>query len=736
LHLAGAMNSRIPALLATLALALLPGTASAQEPPTYQTPALAEFLADAARINAEVPDRIRAYRASIESEMSLALVDSGGQERSAQLEQVASQVRWRSPDRYDQRVVGYRSQAVGPTVSLMSIFGGWTVPTLYGNVLQLGVLPATSMNVPDRPGSRRVPIHPLALDRDRYYVFEGGDTVAVLATRERRIPVVRVTVTPRASVPGDAILFTGEMHLDADRRQIVRMRGRMVEVERGRQTIRSGSRVPGASGASFVELVNAEFGGEFWLPVYQRTEIQARIALLGDFRTIVRIVSRFSDYSLNDSSWFAGVEAPPGVRHHLTFAPSQLQSSYGGWRQPLGAASADVAFEDFDDLSPAQWRVEPRAGIRFRPRSLADIFRFNRIEGAFTGIAGEMEFGDAVPGLTVGAAAGWAWAEGTGRGRFVVQQRTGDWSFGARAERALANTNDFHPPLAWGATLSALIGSADDFDYLDRRSATLYALRNLAVGGRTTVRVEAGPGSDREVVRNVSRGITVEGEGFRENRGIAAGRYFRTVASLETNPAVTGLFVNRGVGARLLYDRADGEIDWQRIELRLTARREIGPFDLYARGDGGILAGPVVPQALFEIGSREGLGGYGYKEFAGDRAALGRALLGYTFPVLRAPIMLPSRIFVPGLAPGLAVGVSGGWTEISSPEAAAAVQALGVTVDPVTGEFMAVSRATGGVRGSVELLATFFSGALSFGVARPLQGDRGWGFTWRIGQGF
>ena len=69
----------------------------------------------------------------------------------------------------------------------------------------------------------------------------------------------------------------------------------MVELRDGKVTLRSGSRLPGVSGASFVELVNVEVNGEYWLPAYQRTELQANFALFGDFRTLVRIVSRFRE---------------------------------------------------------------------------------------------------------------------------------------------------------------------------------------------------------------------------------------------------------------------------------------------------------------------------------------------------------------------------------------------------------------------------------------------------------
>src|SRR6478672_3787901 len=223
------------------------------------SPALQALLAEASAVNSQIPGQLRAYRAHVETEMSLVLLDSGARERTAQLEQIESDVRFRNPNRYDQRVVGYRSQSVGPTFSLLSIFGGWTTPTLYGNRLQLGVTPAMSARIAREKVARdttSLTIHPLSTLRDSYYAFEGGDTAVVLYSRGRSIPVVRVRVTPSAKAKGDAILFFGDMYLDADRRQIVRMRGRLVELRNGRQTLSAGSRIPGVGGASFVEVEN------------------------------------------------------------------------------------------------------------------------------------------------------------------------------------------------------------------------------------------------------------------------------------------------------------------------------------------------------------------------------------------------------------------------------------------------------------------------------------------------
>jgi hypothetical protein len=364
------------------------------------------------------------------------------------------------------------------------------------------------------------------------------------------------------------------------------------------------------------------------------------------------------------------------------------------------------------------------------------VLRFNRIEGLFTGLAAEHDFRDAAPGFSIRGSLGWAWSEKTARGAIALQRGTLRTTTGLRVEKSLVSTNDFQLPLSGGATTPALLGSIDDFDYLDRRSATLFVSRKLGVQRRSLLRFELGPASDRAVDQHASRGLYVQGEGFIPNRGIRPGNYFRSVAALEINPQVTGLFVDRGVGASFHYERADGTLRWQRLELHTAARRELGPFQLYARGNGGMLVGTPAPQVMFEIGRSEGLSAYGYKEFAGDRAAIADAVIGYTFPFLRAPIRLPEQLIAPGLAPGFAVGIHGAWTEVSSPAAQRALLDLGTRTDSNTGAVIPLSRPTDGIRASAELLVTFFSGALAIGVARPIDRPGAWKLTGRIGQGF
>jgi hypothetical protein len=306
---------------------------------------------------------------------------------------------------------------------------------------------------------------------------------------------------------------------------------------------------------------------------------------------------------------------------------------------------------------------------------------------------------------------------------------------GIRIERSLHSTNDFQLPLSGGATIPALLGSFDDFDYLDRRAVTLYGSRKVA-NQRSLMRLELGPGSDRVVTQHASRGLYVQGDGFQSNRGITPGKFFRTFASIELNPEVSGLFIDRGVGATLQYERGDGDLRWQRLELHTAARRELGPLQIFARANAGTLIGSPIPQQMFEIGSSEGLTGYDYKEFGGDRAAIGDAVVGYTFPFLRAPMHLPEQLIAPGIAPGIAVGIHGAWAEVSSAAAKNALRLLGTRTDSSSGEVVPLSRPTDGVRTSVEALATFFSGSIAIGVARPIDRAGHWKITGRIGLGF
>jgi hypothetical protein len=571
-------------------------------------------------------------------------------------------------------------------------------------------------------------VHPFARDRDAYYRFSGGDTVATLHVGSRQIPIVRLRVHPhfRSATPLSA--FDGEIDLDADRMQIVRMRGQLVTIG-GRPPLaaRLTGAAVGLTAAAYIEFVNAEVDGKYWLPALQRTEFQAGLALFGGSRPVFRIVSTISDISV--------VERPPDAdtierrRIAITWAKSDSVDRFDEWRNGIGAQTASVHADDFDDLAPDRWRTTGPPRLDLFPKNFDRVARYNRVEGAFIGISPSIDFRSALPGLEIGGHAGWAFTEKTARGGGFVTYRRGLNQYGAHVERALASTNDFVLPFSQDPGAGALLASVDDDDYLDRSTALLSLTHTFGTLDVGLVTLEAGAVRDRGEVARLAHGPLGTGH-FRLNRGIDEGDYALASIDLEWHPNVNGDYVAPGLGAHLRHEIGRGDLDFERSELGLSARKYYGSFTFAAHIDAGLVTGDVPAQQLFELGGDLTLPGYAYKQFAGDRAALFRSCLSRRFDVLKRPIRI-RNFYLPALDPGLGVSVQGGWTELSSVAARRAVTTLGLSPD---GSLL--STATDGVRATAGGGLTLFSDLLHIGLARPIDRGGRWKFTLGAGVAF
>jgi hypothetical protein len=752
-------------MLLLLALLQIAATEPATRPPPppplflaadpdslYASEALRALVARAVARNRLIPEGLESYRARIESEVGIVSRRPDGAEGTFSVEQVNSDVRWRLPGSYEQRVTGYRQQALGVNVSMLGFFRqAWTVPMLYGNRLSLffGRDSARTSRM-----QRRGPItavHPFAEDRERVYRFSGGDTVQVLRTGERAQPIARVLVEPRG-VPVDTptTVFSGEVDVDVSRHEIVRMRGHFLTLGRAQRGRILGMRVIEA--IAYVELENAEYEGRFWLPSYQRFEAQVAMPSVGDARSVFRILSRYRGMRVNDTTGLAMAMASAGgdsldvralqlMPHRLTWAPRDSIERFSGWSSDIGTATASVHADDFDDVAPDSWRPTGEPLFRARVSRLSDAAHFNRIEGFYTGYGAELRLRDAAPGVVVRGHAGWAWREQTVRGMLNAEWARGRWTPHLRAGRSLDLTNDFRAPFDSGVSFAALLWNVDDYDYVDRRVVALGATVQLRGRRSARLRVEAGPASDHYAAANVAKPpLRFEDSPFRANRGVDEGRYLRTAAVLDLNPDTRAEFMRPGFGAQLSYERGDGTLDYQRVELMLGARRNRGRFTLAARLDAGALfADTPPPQQLFEIGETQNLPGYDYKEFAGDRAVVARGMAMYGLGVFRSPIRLGARWLIPAPAPAFSVGLQSGWTEASDAAADASILRLGRLDDPLggppgSGSGPPASRVTDGIRSSIDLRLRFFGGAVSVGLARPIDHGAGWRIVWGLAQ--
>jgi len=715
----------------------------------YSSPALRTLVAEASLANRVVPSGLLSYRAAVESEISLVIQPAEGPEAVGQIEQMENLVTWLRTGAYEQRIIGYRVRAAGIGFSALSyVREAWTVPVLYGNKLSLFFGSRDTTKTPRRRTQRRnrdstvIAVHPFAETRERVYRFSGGDTVALIRLRDRTLPVRRIRVQPMENPIRRMTVFSGEVDIDGDRKQIVRMRGRFLEVG-ARKSIAGRIAQSVVIPVAYMELVNAEVDGQFWLPSYQRIEAQVSSAMTGDARSIFRMISQFRDYRINDIPVDVDVGSPGDTlrieTHRLTRLPNDSLARYDGWTSEMGTASGDARGTDFDDIAPDQWRPGGALRLDLRASHFSDIVRFNRVEGLYTGYGAEVRFRDAFPGLSLSAHGGWAWSEAAVKGAAIAELRRSRFILGLKGERALANTNDFRPAFDPGATVPALLGSADNYDYVDRRLA-LASARALVGNPNTPVAVvdfTIGVGSDAHEYRRVSRGLFGAPNSFLPNRNLTDGSYRITSLQLDMRPDVSGEFVTPGAGAMMRYERGDGELRWQRLEGKIAARRN-GRMTYAARADGGMLFGGDYPmQQLFELGGTTGLPGYGYKEFAGDRAVLIRTLAMLSLPMQRTPLQITRRLYLPAPSPALAVGIQSGWTGVSEPQAALAVTALGsqrdrrsnVVIVDSNGQPVPVSRPTIRARSSLDVGLRLFGGAIGLSVARPIDHRDGWRFV-------
>lgn len=741
--------------------------AAANAPPAPS--ALRALVARAVVRNRTVPASLLEYRARMESEIAVLKGRADGEEGALSLEQSQNDIRWRRGGAFIQHLTAYRARQAGPSLSALAVLRtSWAIPMLYGNAFDgfFGKGGGPASGSPDdaksRPADGGVAIHPFGPEGEHVYEFTGGDTVAVIGSERRTIHVVRVMVEPRrAQASWPIVVFRGEINLDAERGEIVRMRGQFVTVGRDGPQQKRLLILP-VSVMAFVDLESVEIDGRFWLPSHQRIEMHVDVPALAEGKSVFRIVSRFRGHEVAwrdtagevasgagaSSAGGATPVAPMGhgatapVLHRLTMAGGDTLERPAIWWRPIGEATGGLRGSDFVEVGAAGVDSTGAARFSWRAQRLAELVRFNRIEGWSTGATAEYTPGAAARGVKLRANAMWAWEERTMRGRLEVDRRfhDGRWRAAARLARTLDITNDFTVPSDSGGALLAALAGLDDYDYVDRRAATfLFDVSHFS--RRATMRVELGVGDDRRAVARMVGGPFGSPAPFRPNRGIDEGVYVRSAVQAEWNPRVNAGGLATGVGVMLRSEIAEGDLAWRRSAVRLNARVDHGAMAHALRLDGGILASRnAPPQQLFELGGGPAFPGYDYKEFAGDRAFAVHARTLYRLPVMRAPLQVRGCTCFPSPAPELALTFHGASVSAGSASAKASVARLGSRGDVVgavpapPGRRLPLSRGTDGVRTSIEVGMRAFGGAVTVAMARPLDAGARWRLIVLLGQ--
>lgn len=663
------------------------------------------------RAGSAVPAGLDDYQAHLDAAVYVSLRPDSAQggELPVTVDELAGDVRWARGEGLVQRIRGHRVRMLAPTPYTVGslLDAPWVVPHLYGNTINVFSLAAS-------PGGRaRISsaVHPFSWRGLDFYRYAAGDTVRV-RTLQGVTTLVPVTVRQRAGITDTARTVAGTFYVDVDRAAVVRARFGFVD--------RRGGLLPAESGV-FFELENGLVEGRYWLPYRQRRELQVSSPLFGG-AAAVRMVTTFSGYRL-DTGWRPD---QPGQRLVREIAPGD--SVFAGFARAVGEPAAALDIADFADLRAAVRPPDAHPGalrMSLRYERGDHLFRYDRVEGTFLGLAGRLEPGDPDRrDWDVYGTAGWAFAEKTARGELSARWHPqpslpggARWTLAATGYRRLVDVQAFRPPLQWdlGYTLGAALAGYDVRDYLDATGGTLQLTRQ---SGRFLARLGGRWEEEDSVLRNVRGGLF---------GGTSAN--FPPIAAVEpgTHTAVEGeLRWARGAGAlslgnSLLADlRGDvglGDFRTQRVAALLSFRRTGTYVTLVGRGDAGMVAGEAPPQFLFRFGGIEGLRGYDRNAFGGSRAALGRGrLLLHLPPYGSRPVASAAGFMIPPLRPAVVFSVDAGWSDVS-PQSAPALARLGSSV-------------TDGVRWSYGTGISIFQDALSVEYVRPGDGGEG---KWYVG---
>jgi hypothetical protein len=691
---------------------------------------LCQVLEAAAAVNARAMLTPGGYTATIETETSTLARREGRIEGASLIEQSSSEARWSSDGVFQQHVTGSRSFPNAIPLSKLALLRiGWIAPTLVGERLQVISRTGPGDTEFDEtlvgPLAPEIVVHPLASDRDKYYRYSGGETINRLVDGISR-PVIAIVVTPIVEQRSEETLFEGEMELDPETRALIRLFGRLVVV--GRQKRGGLFRMDLQPTVTLVDLINQKLPDGSWVPLAQRFEIQAVSSRVIGHGAARRVLSRF--YGAAPIQRHEGMLAISASTsgYLLTSATTDSLRRFDGWFSPAGKATDSVSQSDFNRFRPASQQPTGPPTFAIQGFHRGDFVRFNRVEGLFTGLSGVYRLRDRAPGVYLRASGGYAWSEKTGRGAAGLGWNMRRWTLDGGVARTLEVTNEYRNQFD-NPTPAALIGR-DSWDYVDHRSAGITATRAIRDASGSILRFEVARVSDRQVERHLSKSLF--GATFRENRNITPGSYWRTRALLDWNPDVSPLFALDGLGFQASVENGTGDLDYTRVEGRVVVRKSFNRVFFIAKLQGGaLLSDNPPPQQLFELGGSVGLPGYEYKEFAGTRSALFRVRLSYPLGLLDVPFRIGSGITLPSLAPAISLGYQTGFADATSPEALAAVRALGdrhpedwkTFVDPGPGPHPAsvpISRPVG----SVDIRIGFFGDALAVGFARAIQRGR------------
>jgi hypothetical protein len=714
--------------------------ATAQASPgdsAYSSPALRALVGRAAVANALPPPALRAYAAKFESELAVVKGLPGPVEGTNTVDQVGGEFRWDRAKGYGQHGVGYRQETTGvPLPTSSFLYSGWVIPNLYGPELKTfgneSSEPTVSITATPK-GTEVKTLSPLASDRERIYHFSGGDTVTMAFPDGPDERLVRVRVEPRDDLPLSTQVFRGEFYLDPGTEELRRMRGQLLSV--GGPPARGSKKLVAAlvPSSSVMDVINRAVPGAGLVPVYQRFDLVVVLPFALDMVGAIRIVTRLHHIQV-DTTTPAGRPSPlEPASTGVSQAPRDSLRAYRDWTASPTSGPSHVLISDLVDVGPVRFAPDGAPVLFGRGSTSTDVFRFDRVEGLFTGAVGTLRLRDALPGGSIRANAGYGWWNHEWRGGVVAALARKEWLVQTRAQAILDFTNKFADPQTFGPGIGAVLVN-DNYDYVLRTQYGVTLARSFGRLERLRIRASADWVEDHTTVAWLTSGPT--GQNYSPNPSVDPLDYLRTRAEVIWHPRISARFAEPGLGASALWEHGTGDQSYDRVQAYGIARANWRRFTFALVGNVGAVYSASPPtQQLILFGGSGSLPGYDWDQFGGDRAAVLKWMVNIPLPFLANPIKLGPRVSLPALAPNISIRFYGGWAEASNAAAAASLARLGTTINS-DGDVVQYSVPTDGVKSSGQIRLSLFGSLIGLGLSKAFEPGTIWRFNVDLGLAF
>jgi hypothetical protein len=359
-------------------------------------------------------------------------------------------------------------------------------------------------------------------------------------------------------------------------------------------------------------------------PVHSKEEADSLRAARWDSLQTARQMR--GDSSGNDPDtfeWRHQAHDVPGVwgnggRYEVHLPPLDSMDHYAGWSDTM---QLDLAGDDAKEQRELAAEVAGLAerlpnsltGRRpsmFAVEQIADVFRYNRVQGVSLGFGYRTPFFD-VPFTTAFGSARFGLSDSRLylRGAIVRDAPTGRWTLAGY--RDLATVDPFVRPRAFANSLNALFTTHDEADYLLVQGGSLTRESSLGVGLDLTLsaRIEDHSSVTTEATSAVH---DLYGDGrFLGNAPVSEGVFGGATLRLEGRLAA-GRWV---LGGDLL---GGGPGSTAKLYGELRQRLGTGRSGLTVTARGGMATDDPLPQSAFRLGGQATVRGYPYGAVQGQ----------------------------------------------------------------------------------------------------------------------